>query len=252
MAIGGKFDDYIEGISSGKFDTQKVVFWGGYQTDSGVSYNIINPLGIAIAHSGEAITVLISSSSASDSGSGTGARTVYITGLNAAYVEIAEIVTTNGQTAVSTVNSYLRILGIRVLTAGSSNSAAGTVYVGSGAVTVGVPAVVYNYCTSEDNSWNVATYTVPAGYKFFISNVSLINGDWNLGVYFSLNVRTLGSSVWWASGKGQVFGAANIPFTPYFAIDEKSDLSMTSKDGGGTQGVYTLISGYLRAKSLDI
>ena len=48
------------------------------------------------------------STNANDTAAGTGARTVRVTGLDANWNEISEIVTLNGLTPVQTVNSYLR------------------------------------------------------------------------------------------------------------------------------------------------
>jgi hypothetical protein len=67
-----------------------------------------------------AATVLkVSSSSVNDTSAGTGARTVELSGLDADYNEISELVTLNGQTPVNTTKLFLRINRMVVRSAGS-------------------------------------------------------------------------------------------------------------------------------------
>jgi hypothetical protein len=117
-----------------------------------------------------AAVMKISSGSASDTSAGTGARTVFISGLDANYAPISEIVSLNGQTQVSTTNSYFRINDFYVLTCGSGATAAGVIYAGTGSATSGVPATVYSQMPLVYNAQTQAIYTVPAGYTAYISS----------------------------------------------------------------------------------
>jgi len=69
----------------------------------------------------------IVSSDGNDTSAGTGARTVSVKGLDTNKEEIEEIITLNGITNVPTVNSYLRINSLEVLTAGTSEANEGIV-----------------------------------------------------------------------------------------------------------------------------
>ena len=116
-----------------------------------------------------AATILkVSSSSTDDTAAGTGARTVEIFGLDSNYNEISETVTLNGQTAVNTTNSYLRINRGIVKSAGSGGQNAGVIYAGTGTVTAGVPANKYLSIAIGDNQTLMALWTVPAGYTAFL------------------------------------------------------------------------------------
>jgi len=116
-----------------------------------------------------AATILkVSSSSTDDTAAGTGARTVEIFGLDGNYNEISETVTLNGQTAVNTKNSYLRINRGVVRSAGSGGQNAGVIYAGTGTVTAGVPANKYLSIAIGDNQTLMALWTVPAGYTAFL------------------------------------------------------------------------------------
>lgn len=116
-----------------------------------------------------AIQLKVSSSSADDNSSGTGARTVFLAGLDANHREISETVTLNGQTAVLTSKSYLHINNAYVATAGSGLSAAGDIYFGDGVVTAGVPTTVYDLIKFDYNSRITGSYTIPAGYTGYVS-----------------------------------------------------------------------------------
>ena len=108
----------------------------------------------------------VSSSSANDTSAGTGARTVELFGLDGDYNEINEVVTLNGQTAVNTTQSYLRINRMIVRSAGSGGANAGVIYAGTGTVTTGVPANIYATINGDgSNQTLMALWTVPAGYR---------------------------------------------------------------------------------------
>jgi hypothetical protein len=111
----------------------------------------------------------VSSSSANDTANGTGARTVYVEGLDANHEEISEIVTLSGQTAVLTAQSFLHINNAYVATAGSGLSAAGDIYFGDGVVTAGVPATVYDLIKFDYNQRITGSYTVPAGFTAYVA-----------------------------------------------------------------------------------
>lgn len=113
----------------------------------------------------------VSSSSVNDAAAGTGARTVLVQGLDANYLEIQEIVSLNGQTAVNTVNSYLRVFTITALTAGSNGTNLGDMYIGTGTVTAGVPATVYAKATIGFGTSQGAHWTVPAGYTAYLMDI---------------------------------------------------------------------------------
>jgi hypothetical protein len=126
-----------------------------------------------------AATVLkVSSSSTNDTSAGTGARTVQLYGLDADYNEINELVTLNGQTAVNTTQSFLRIYRMVVRSAGSGGANAGVIYAGTGTVTTGVPANVYASVNGVEgaNQSLMALWTVPAGYTAYLLQYGVSNG----------------------------------------------------------------------------
>lgn len=135
-------------------DTARVTVW---------PYTGIIPLPAA------ALQMKVSSSSANDTANGTGARTVFVEGLDANHEEISETITLNGQTEVLTTQSFLHINNAYVATAGSTLSAAGDIYFGTGTVTAGVPATVYDLIKYDYNQRITGSYTVPSGYTAYVS-----------------------------------------------------------------------------------
>lgn len=118
----------------------------------------------------------ISSSSSNDSSSGTGARTAYILGINGTGAEVAEIITLNGTAGVITAHAYTAIQSITVATTGSGGMNAGDIYIGTGAITIGVPANVYGHIMAGENQSLMGHFTIPAGYTGYMVRGSMSSG----------------------------------------------------------------------------
>jgi len=163
-------------VSRGQVLGHTPQFRFGFANSIGTTQQTITPAvaaGTQYAYLTAATTMKVSSSSASDTSAGTGARTLLLTGLNASYVVITETITLSGQTAVTTTNSFLRVLETKILTVGSGLAQAGTIYIGNGTVTSGVPATVYWRSEVDYNTAAFAGYTVPAGNTAFITSYTL-------------------------------------------------------------------------------
>lgn len=165
----GKIEPFELQVSRGQITWHQSVTVFGFNPDVDASPETIWPGDGILPFPAAAIQMKISSSSENDSSGNTGARTIYIGGLDANHDEISEIVTMNGQTAVLTVQSFLHINQAYVMTAGNLNGAAGTIYIGTGTVTAGVPATIYDIIAYDYNTRITGSYTVPAGYTAYLS-----------------------------------------------------------------------------------
>ena len=164
----GKNEPFNLQVARGQISGHSIVTVSGYNSDvDSAAYEMITPVG-NLSYPAAALQMTVSSSSANDTSAGTGARTVLITGLDADYNVISESVTLNGQTAVTTTNSFLRINSMLVATAGTGLANAGAIYIGSGTVTSGVPATVYNVIAIGFNTATSSQYTIPAGYTGYL------------------------------------------------------------------------------------
>ena len=106
---------------------------------------------------------------------------VMINGLDANYLPINEIVTLTGQTAVTTVNSYIRIQNAYVL----ANPTAQNIYIGTGTVTAGVPATVYERIFDGHNRTESGRYTVPANRTLYLTHGTISHGSDSLNAFIT-------------------------------------------------------------------
>ena len=181
-----------------------------------------------------AIQMTVSSSDVDDTAAGAGMRKVLIGGLDADYNQISEIVTLNGQTPVTTVNSYFRVQGTGMFgqEVGVTESNEGIVYIGTGTVTAGVPATIYNLITIGDNSSHSGFFTVPAGFDgyFYDVQISSVSNK-------PLQVRGVernGTPVFFQFSGFNVDGfvKSDPPFPDH--IHEKTDIQFRAKMVSGT------------------
>jgi len=168
LTIQGKNEPFELQVARGQIEGHKTLFKFGNNADINGSLETVWSQGGLYSYPAAAIQMKVSSSSTNDTALGTGARTIFVYGLDANYNEITETVTLNGQTEVLTTNSYLRVNRAFVVTAGSGGTAAGDIYVGTGTVTAGVPATVYALISLGENQTTMAVWTVPAKHTLYL------------------------------------------------------------------------------------
>ena len=234
----GAFEPFELQVSRTQVDGHSYLFQFGQAPTVTTNQTVWATTGV-YAYPATATVMKISSASASDTSAGTGARTVFISGLDSSYAVISETVILNGQTAVNTVNSYLRINDFYVLTCGSGNTAAGIIYAGTGSVTSGVPATVYSLMPTGYNSQTQAIYTGPAGYTAFVSSYTFTSNNTTANTICSgfLYVYLFGSSFPTIEASAR-FNAGNI-FDRHFdcplKFNEKTDLELRVSAGASGQ-----------------
>jgi hypothetical protein len=166
---GGAYEPFELQVSRGQIQGHRNVTVFGFNPDVDQTQVSVWPLQSLITFPASALQMKVSSTSANDTSAGTGARTVVVQGLDADYNEVTETVTLNGQTAVTMTASLLRVNYAYVATAGSGNSAAGDIYIGTGTVTAGVPATVYDVIKLDYNTTTTGSFTIPAGYTGYLT-----------------------------------------------------------------------------------
>jgi hypothetical protein len=177
ITASGRYEPFGLQVSRGQIMGHRAVTVFGYNPDLDTAEETVWPDGGTVTRAAAAGVMKVSSSSTDDAAAGTGARTIVVQGLDANYNEISETVTLDGQTAVNTAKSFLRINNMYVATAGSGLTSAGTIYIGTGIVTAGVPATIYDLIYVGYNQTTTGFYTVPAGYTAYLHAGNLSVGQ---------------------------------------------------------------------------
>jgi hypothetical protein len=173
----GKNEPWELQVSRGQITWHESVTIFGYNSDVDQVMETVWPYGGLLAFPSAALQLKVSSDNANDTANGTGARTVFLSGLDAGHNTISETIALSGQTAVTTVKSYLHVNQCYVATAGTSDGAEGTIYFGTGTVTAGVPATVYDVIQYDYNTRITGSYTIPAGYTGYVSQGLFSSGQ---------------------------------------------------------------------------
>lgn len=242
----GAYEPFELQVARNQVDGHKSLFKFGVNGVVGTSIETVWAEGGTYAYLAAATVLKISSSDTNDTASGTGARTVAIFGLNANYEEINEVVELNGQTAVNTTNSYLRVFRMYVLTAGSGATAAGVIYAGTGTVTSGVPANIYATIAIGANQTQMALWTVPANYTFYLTGVFYTSAHATATAWtnFQLVQRTLGG-VFRQQSSARTAGSGNFILdlhTP-IAFAEKTDIEIRAIASAASSNVSAEFEG---------
>ena len=176
ISLRGATEPFELQVNRGLVPFHKIATQSGYNAAAGTSDETVWDGSSLYTYPAAATVMKVSSSSANDTAAGTGARTVYVSGLDSAGAEAVEVVVLNGQTAVSTATVFYRIFSVLVLTAGSGATAAGTIYIGEGTVTAGVPATIYGQIVNDNNRTLMAMFTIPAGYTGYVTSAFASTG----------------------------------------------------------------------------
>jgi len=235
----GAYEPFELQVSRGQIQGHRAVFRSAYSTQITASQNYaVWNRAANYSFPSVASTMTLSSSATGDT-----TQSVLISGLDSTYTEISEVLTLNGQTPVTSTNSFFRVNDMLVLV----DSPTGNLYFGTGTVTAGVPANVYGFISAGDNSMMCGTYTVPAGYTLYILggslNCSLSNQNKLVTINFSTSVAGVRYSAAKIISSG---GYQHYPYTPPLAVPEKSDLLDTATTTDNTTSTVTAnLSGIL-------
>jgi hypothetical protein len=238
-ALDAQFFD-ISGLRS---PDQLMSFNGANDAVASGTLETVWPEGGVYAFPSSEVSMTISSDNAADANpSGSGLRTVLVNGLNAGYQQISEVVALNGTSGVTLVNSYLRIQSLVGLSAGSGGSNAGLVYVGTGTITLGKPATVYNMIEVGYNLSHSGIITVPDGYDAFVMG-GIFSAENNKTSEFNIFTRQVGGIFLSVAD----FFAESSPVVlnriiPFRRIPSKTDVDIRCQGVGATTLARTFIT----------
>lgn len=257
-------DDFDLEIASGRISSIAPIFKFGENPaiGSGGGYETIWDGGGLYAYPGVATAMTASSSSGDDtSPAGDGARTIRVFGLDEQWRWIVQDVALDGTTPVSLPTPLLRVFRAFVLTAGSNGATAGTIYVGSGAVAAGVPAVSYAQIrggATLRNQTFMSVFTVPLGWTGYITNLVATIGDdvvLNGAVILTLLSRdNEASQPFQAKCRASLYNGSIVrPLRPYLRIPEKSDVEVRGDNlGANAVEVHACFDLLLEKNNFDV
>ena len=174
--------------------------------------------------------------------------TVLVSGLDSTYTPISETLTLNGTTAVETTKSYLRIQSIAVSSVTGGVNPTGTITLKDLTNTT-----TYAQINPSIGRSQMAIYTVPAGYTFYLSRIDAYtsaNGftaDW---VQYR-NVSTTSSGVTSLTQQApftNTYHAQRVMPRPFA---EKTDIQLQAKTSANTHAVSIAAEGYLIKNDLQ-
>lgn len=228
----GKFEDFDLQVARGQIQGHSTLNIYGYQTAVATSF-------IPVWENATTYIYPVAATQMHLAGSVGDTASILIQGLDANYNMISETAVLNGATAVTTVKSYLRINSMRVSVGSATNP--------SGEVTLKdlTDTTIYAQINAGVGRTQMAIYTVPAGYTFYLSRID-VNTSLNGNNFATYQNRTISSD-------GVVQLTQQAPFAINYHTQrvmprpflEKTDIQLQCKVNSSTGAISVSQEGYL-------
>lgn len=202
----------------------------GYNSSVGIGFVSLWELTSDYVFPSSAVTMSVVSSSASDT-----AVSILIQGLDSSYTQIQEVVALNGTTAVTTVNSYLRINNVVTIV----GNAVGT-------ITITNAGVTYARVAIGAGKSQMSIYTVPADHTFYLERIDAFSATATGNKYLSFrNKSILSSGTVLRVAETTFLNNMNINRVVPFGYAEKTDIVFQAKSSSSTNEVGIFAEGIL-------
>ena len=227
-------------IAEGNIAGHTAVHRHGHNPDVGTAWEAVSHIGAVMYYPTAVETLIVKSDDVDDDGNpaDTGARTIYVVGLDAEWALTNDTITMNGTTAVNFNVQMIRVLSAAVLTAGATGTNEGeiTIYGSNGSSKI--MAIAAGEGTSHS-----ASYSVPAGVTFYLVDQFLSDASLK-GANIALFDRPFGGL--WHMHHGFLFldEAAGIPNSFPESFPAKSDLEWRAKALAAGANVGVKFSGW--------
>lgn len=219
----GTFEPFGLQVARGQIQGHTVVQVFGYNPDLDTSEESVWPDGGTVPHPTVASVLTIVSTDAADAAAGTGARTVYIEGVDGDYNVVSETVELDGTTDVDTTAEFLYVNKFYVVTAGSGGVNAGT-------ITAKVSTTLYDLIAIGYNNRTTAHYCVPAGYTGYMVEGILTTGQASGTTSVTAFLKQHGTDGLVRVGAVATLnnGSVQYDFDPAYTIPEKNCVGATA------------------------
>ena len=174
--------------------------------------------------------------------------TVLIQGLDSTYTAISETLTLNGTTVVPTVKSYLRINSISIASVTSNTMPTGVITLKDLTNTTTYAQIAAGLGRSQ-----MAIYTVPAGYTFYLSRIDAYSSTNGYSAdYISYrNYSTTSSGITNATQQAPFTNTYHAQRVMPRAFTEKTDIQLQARTSANTYVVSIAAEGFLIKNSAD-
>ena len=232
----GSYEPFDLQVARGQVFGHSTVNIYGYQPLVNNTYIPLWENATAYTYPVAATTMHLASSNAGDTAS------IQIVGLDSTYKQISETLVLTGTTAVVTTKSYLRINSMQV-TAGSLTNPAGVVTLKDLTDTT-----IYAQINAGVGRTQMAIYTVPAGYTFYLSrvdaNTSLNGNNANFMTYRNYTISSTGVvTITQQAPFTQLYHAQRVMPRPF---TEKTDIQIQMANSAAANAAANVgVEGYL-------
>lgn len=224
-------------VSQGQVNGVTSVFRSAHTTQCSTTTSTLQSTDSLYTFPVAASVMTLSSTSVADT-----AVSVLVQGLDANHVELVEVVALDGQNPVPTVGAYLRVNNLTVV----AGNAVGAVYMGTGVVTLGVPANKYMGIAAGGNISASSVYTVPAGKALYITAGSISSATTGATKYIIADFFSRINGVVYETAKITVSSSFQyFTYDPPLRVPEKTDLWTNVTSSAGTDTVAATVLGYL-------
>ena len=150
---------------AGRFSS---VHQAGFNASVGTSFEDIWNVGGSISYLASAEQMNISSTSASDASVGVGAQKIILRGLDTNHKEVAEEITLNGVSIVTTTTSFIRISKMFITDVGAEQ-----VNLGNITATAAISATIQGRIDTDVGQTLMALSTVPDGFFAMVTSIQM-------------------------------------------------------------------------------
>ena len=211
----------------------------GYNDAVGTSYETIWNVGGTVTYLTNANTVVLTSTDSDDTAAGTGARVVEVQGLDENYNQATVTVPMNGTgNASNTDINFIRVFRMRVSKAGSQNT-------NDGDITATIGGTTVSKIDEEEGQTLQANYTIPAGYKGYILDVTFNAGKENKAAKCKLITRPFDNGLNVKQLVEVYRNTVKMEFPVPLEVDAKTDIEIQAlNENAGTTtiaGTFNLI-----------
>jgi hypothetical protein len=192
-----------------------------------------------------AVVGVASTDNTNDIAAGTGALTVRISGLDASGDAQSNDVTMTGTTGANTADTFSAVFEVVVLTTGANNANIGTLWVGTGTFTVGVPAVRMLSMEVGYNKSLSAYYVVPLAKTLYLQHLIVTIGTTNKEVEIFLD--TSADGIMWFTELPFGAGSGNLttPIGAWPGLAAGTHIRMNAAGAAASTDVAAILEGEL-------